>query len=366
MDGPNPIRVCFVAPKAYPLFDPSVQEVFGGAEVDLYLLATELAKDPGFEATMIVGDYGQGPDQTLEGVRIIRGLSFRQSALSTAVSLWKALRRADGQVYFIKTPSPGVPLVALFCKVRGRAFVYRTSSAPQYDRSFRKAHRLLGRAFDWALRRARVVLAQSQEAATALRQDVGLTAVSVIPNGHRLGPVQGGPRDIILWVGRSDPIKKPELFMGLAARMPDQQFVMICQQATGDKDYPGLVECAKAIRNLQFIERVPFDQIDTWFRRAKVLVNTSDPEGSPNTFIQAGQAAVAIASLNSNTDNFLVRYQCGVFAEGSFDRLVEGLRSLLEGDRYLEAGRAARRYVEQTHDIRRIVETYKQVLRSLV
>jgi glycosyltransferase involved in cell wall biosynthesis len=365
-DGSGPIRVCFVAPKAYPLFDPRVEEVFGGAEVDLYFLATELAKDPGFEVTMLVGNYGQDPEQTLEGVRVLRGLSFKQSALSTLVSLWKALRKADGQVYFIKTPSPGVPLLALFCKVRGRAFVYRTSSAPQYDRSFRKAHRLLGRAFDWALRRARVVLAQSQEAGAALKQDAGLTSVSVIPNGHRLGPVQDCPRDTILWVGRSDPMKRPELFIGLAARLPDQQFVMICQQATGDKDYPGLVECAKAVPNLQFVERVPFAQIDSWFRRAKVLVNTSDSEGFPNTFIQAAQAAVAIASLNSNPDNFLVQHRCGVFAQGSVDRLAEGLRSLLEGDRYLEAGRAARRYVEQTHDIRRIAETYKQVLRSLV
>jgi glycosyltransferase involved in cell wall biosynthesis len=360
------MRICFVAPKAYPLFDPRVEEVFGGAEVDVYFLATELAKDPGLKVTMIVADYGQRPVQVLEGVRILRGLSYEQSSVGAAISLWKAFGRADGQVYFIKTPSPGVPLLALFCKRRHKAFVYRTSSSPQYDRAFRRSHRLLGRAFDWALRRAAVVFAQSAEAAEALEQDVGLRKVQVIANGHRLAPLGDCPRDIILWVGRSDRMKRPELFMALAAKFPDQQFMMICQQATADEDYPGLVECAGAIRNLQFIERVPFSEVHTWFRRAKVFVNTSDSEGFPNTFIQAAQAGVPIVSLNSDPDHFLVQHQCGVFAEGSFDRLAEGLRYLLEGDRYLEAGLRARRYVEQTHDVARIVETYKQVLRSLI
>ena len=40
-----PIKVCFIAPKAYPIFNPAIREVFGGAQLDLYLLATELAKE---------------------------------------------------------------------------------------------------------------------------------------------------------------------------------------------------------------------------------------------------------------------------------------------------------------------------------
>ena len=31
------VSVCFVSPKAYPLFNPDCKGVFGGAEVDLYL-----------------------------------------------------------------------------------------------------------------------------------------------------------------------------------------------------------------------------------------------------------------------------------------------------------------------------------------
>ncbi len=57
-DIQSPIRVCFISPKAYPLFNPNVEAVFGGAEVDLYYLATELAKDDSFTVSFITADYG--------------------------------------------------------------------------------------------------------------------------------------------------------------------------------------------------------------------------------------------------------------------------------------------------------------------
>ena len=55
----NPISICFVMPKAYCLFNPEVEGVFGGSEVDLYYLSTELAKDEDYHVSFIVADYGQ-------------------------------------------------------------------------------------------------------------------------------------------------------------------------------------------------------------------------------------------------------------------------------------------------------------------
>ena len=57
----NKIKVCFVCPKAYPLFNETVEGVFGGSEVDLYYLGTELAKDGDFDVSFVVADYGQPP-----------------------------------------------------------------------------------------------------------------------------------------------------------------------------------------------------------------------------------------------------------------------------------------------------------------
>ncbi|MDH7599907.1 MAG: glycosyltransferase family 4 protein [Sedimentisphaerales bacterium] len=354
-----------VAPKAYPVFNTSVEAVFGGAEVDIYFLATELAKDPDLAVTVIVGDYGQDALEMREAVQLVKGIDLSGSQSVAALQLWRALKLANSHVYMIKTISPGVPLVVAFCRVHRRAFVYRTSSGIEYDRAFFQDHPFTGWLFKRALRSADLVLAQTQQAADGLRR-LSLAAVQVVPNAHRLDPLQTAQRDCVLWVGRSDAIKGPQIFIDLARRLPEQQFVMICQKATGDNAYENLVRRAKAIGNLEFIERVPFGQASCYFRRAKVLVNTSRSEGFPNTFIHAWAQAVPVLSLLVDPDSIISREGIGLCACGSIGRLVEGLRWILEDDRYIQMGLQARRYAERTHDIAKVIQIYKRLISGIV
>jgi glycosyltransferase involved in cell wall biosynthesis len=105
---------------------------------------------------------------------------------------------------------------------------------------------------------------------------------------------------------------------------------------------------------------VPFHEIDRYFQRAKVLVNTSSAEGFPNTFIQAGKSSTAILSLKANPDGFLDRFKCGLCANGDWERFVDSLKRLLRENLYMEMGKNARKYVEENHDIDKIIEQYKK------
>jgi len=360
-----PIKICFIAPKAYSLFNPRANDVVGGAEVDLYFLATELAKDGDFAISFITGDYGQQQTETIEAVTLIKGIDFSRGVAANAVRIWRAMKQADARIYMLKTASPGVPLAALFCRLNNKIFVYRTASTVEYDGTYHRQHFFLGRAFDRALRQARVVFAQNASDKAGLERAIG-RGVVVIPNGHCLGPLQQCRRETVLWAGRSDKLKQPEVFVELARNVPDRQFVMICQQATGDKNYGSLVARAKAVGNLKLVEYVPFREIDAYFQQAKVFVNTSRAEGFPNTFIQAGKWATAILSLNVNPDGFLDKHNCGICCSGDRQRLADALRSMLEGSKYLELGGNARSYVEKNHDIKEVAERYKDVFRRLV
>lgn len=355
------IRICMVAPKAYPLFRPETPGVFGGAEVDLFLLGTELAKDPRFAVSFVVADYGQPPEETAGPIRLIRSINFQAPGLLGAVRVWHSLRKADADVYMIKTASPGVPMTAAFCRRFRRAFVYRTAHQEECDGSWIRRHPLLGRGFRWALGRAAIILAQNQNNADDLKRTTGLDSV-VIPNGHPMPPLRPtSNRDHILWVGRSAAFKHPDMFLSLAARFPQERFVMICQEATRGVNYESLRRAAADRSNLEFHDRVPFREIAPFFERAKVLVNTSDSEGFSNAFIQACVHGVPILSLTVNPDLFLTRHSCGIDCGSSPDRLVEGLRFLLEGDRYVDLGKNARAYAERHHDIARIVDRYKEL-----
>jgi glycosyltransferase involved in cell wall biosynthesis len=359
-DASKKIKVCFVAPKAYPIFNPAKGEYFGGAEVDLYYLATEFARDKNFEVSFIVADYGQNDVEIIEGVTVLKSLDFRRSTLDGLLRTWKALSDADADIYVLKCASPGVPLVATFCKIHRRVFVYRLASMLESDGTYIRQHPVLGRLFAWSLRQAKLVFAQNKNDAENLAKTMNISS-HVIPNGHRLPPAQKQSRDIILWAGRDDPVKNPEYFIELAKAIPNERFVMVCQTLYNDRHYEDLISQADKIPNLQFVHHVPFNRIDDYFLRAKILVNTSFSEGFPNTFIQAGKCGASILSFKVNPDGFLDRFVCGLYADGNLEKMIDSLKHLLNNETYLKLGQNGLRYVEQFHDITKIAGQYKDL-----
>ncbi len=361
----NPLSICFIGPKAYGLFDPSVKTGFGGAEVDLYMLATELAKDSTISISFITADYGQPAEQIIENVRLLKSLDFRRPACIGAIWIWAALKKADSQFYLIKTASLGVPLVSSFCRFYRRRFLYRTAHRHECDGTYQKEHLIAGQLFNRALRKATCVFVQNRDDGNELLKTAGVTSI-FIPNGHRIEPAPDTQRDNILWVGRSAAFKQPRRFLELASRFPNEKFVMICRPATGDTEYPKLQKQAAEIPNLTFYTEVNFTEMDRFFATAKIFINTSDAEGFPNTFIQAARTATPILTWQINPDQFLTRHQCGLACGGSMEKLSQGLTFLLENQRYIELGQNGLNYVRQHHDIATIANRYKEILRQIV
>ncbi len=359
----NKIRVCFVMPKAYPLFDTSAEGVFGGSERDLYFIAVELAKDRDYDVHFIVADYGQNKTERMHGVKLIKGLSFRQPAVVSFFRLISAMIKINADIYFHKTISPGVPLIAFVCCLLNKRFVYKTASRVEFDGTYQKDHPFLYRLFRRSLRMASVVT-QNESDRRMLKENMGIES-RVIRNAHSIPAVSRKTCGHILWVGRSVEIKKPRRFLELAGQFPDERFVMICQRATGDDDYESLAGRADQTPNVEFIRRVRPDEIDDYYQRAGVLVNTSDAEGFPNVFIEAGKHSVLILSYAVNPDDFLGKYNCGLCCGGDMQKLRRGLEFLLEDGRYVEIGQNTRKYVEDNHDISKIIEQYKQLFREL-
>ncbi|MCH9022686.1 MAG: glycosyltransferase family 4 protein [Planctomycetes bacterium] len=365
MTTPKIIRVCFVSPKVYPLFNPKVQQPFGGAELDLYLLATELAKDSNFDVSCITADYGQEHTETVEHVTLIKSIDFNRNPLTSARRIWKAMKQANADIYMIKTASAGVPLVAQFCRRHRRGFVYRTAHQRECDGTWRREHPIKGRAFAWALRNAHAVFTQTKTDSKNLLSTLNITSTP-IPNGHRLIPLTEHKKESILWVARSAKPKRPELFLKLARQFPNKKFTMICRKATGDNDYDALKAQATRTQNVRFIPSVPFDQIHSYFLKAKVFVSTSESEGFPNTFIQSCQAAVPILSLLVNPDHFLDRHQCGLCADGDWNGFIEMFERLQNSAVAQALGQNGRDYVKKYHDIQQIVQRYTDIFNEIL
>jgi glycosyltransferase involved in cell wall biosynthesis len=290
------MHVCFVAPLAWPVLsrDPRIA-VVGGAEVQQSILARLLAAH-GHRVSMITLDYGQADPSRIDGVTVHKafapraGLPVVRFLHPRLTAMWSALRRADADVYYVRSTSMWLWLVTEFCRRHGKRSVYAGASDRDFDPDTGGQVRY---ARDrWLFRRglaaADAIVAQNEAQRASCLANHGREAV-VIPSCYPLeGKDASQTADLVLWVGMLHENKRPELFVELARRLPQRRFVLIGGPRPGAQAYYERIRAqAAAVPNLEMTGFLPLPEVEPWFDRARVLVNTSTYEGMPNTFLQA-------------------------------------------------------------------------------
>lgn len=358
------MRVCFIAPKAYPLFNPQVQRTFGGAEVQMYLLARELAKDDAFDVHFIVADYGQDALEEHVGVLVHKAHRLEDGDVARARAFLSTLIGVDADVYVQRSLHPASALVALLCRFSRRRFVYMVSNDIEVDGRY--AHRkgdLYYRVASQVFRLAHTVVVQNSYQEEMLSRR-GTTPV-LLRSSHPIPTtLQQTAKHMVLWVGRIEERKRPEVFLHLAQENSDRSFVMVASEATGKGAYHEKVSrAARAIPNLVLYSYKPFDEIDRVFREAILLINTSEYEGFPNTFVQAAKNATPILSLGVNPDGFLDKYECGFSCNDDFETLNTRLRLLTSDEKlYKRMAENGFRYAKENHDIEKNIKVLHDLL----
>lgn len=371
------LKVCFVNPLGYPLFFPEsgVEERFGGAEIQLYYIAVELAKDKEFSVTTLVEaprneDLGVRSSVRLHGVLPIRPLTnkLRERIPVLSWNYWRALQQVDADVYVQRGGAVLTGEVGLFCRLRRRKFLFMSAHQWDCDRTHQHGHDwLCGRFYNFGLRSADGVLSQSVAHQQLLREHYGLQSRSfniVYPENVRgVNP----DKRTVLWVGRCIEWKRPHLFLEIVKEFPAIDFVIICPHQGGCRRvYEETKKASLQQPSLTFKGRVTFTEIDRYFNEAAVFVNTSIAEGFPNTFIQAARTGTPIVSLSVDPDGLLGTERIGFSCQNDLRVCIERLRSLLLDER-LRTQYAAncRLYFQNNHLISRQIDAFKQTLRSL-
>ena len=366
------MKVCFVSAFAYPLFNPDFKEAFGGggAELQISLIAKELAKDDDWQVNLVVLDWGQPKIETRDGVILHaaykRGRSLANLA-KAVFGLFSTLIRISPDIVVCRAAGVEVGISAVYARLLGKKMVY--SLAATMDLNGEAFKGLRGKIFRLGLFWSHALIAQTKDQIDMLGRYKALAKkpVALIKNSYSLSErTSEVERRFVLWVGRCSPEKRPELFLDLAQSFPGEKFVMIAP-----KNKPRLWEeissRAGKMENLEFIEKVPFKDIGPYFRQAKVLVNTSTSEGFPNTFLQAAENGAAILSLSADPDGFLNARQAGIACGGDTAKLEASLRELLkdEGKRSSLAANSLA-YLRTEHDIEKNIEEWKGFLSKTI
>jgi glycosyltransferase involved in cell wall biosynthesis len=222
-----------------------------------------------------------------------------------------------------------------------------------------------------AVRGAAAVMTQTEQQQEALKQEFGVDS-RVVTNAYDLPSeneiVPHSEREGILWVGSADPHqKKPQRFLHLANALPNIRFNMIAKPIIGDGGcYDRLQSEAQDISNLKFIGEVSPGSIHKYYNQNKVLVNTSDYEGFPNTFLEAWRYETPVLSHSFDIDGLLSSSEVG-FLTGDLDTLIQKTR-LLNQDTELRSqiGSAARQLIKQKFSLDAVTTEYETVFRISV
>lgn len=356
------MKICFIAPKAYQLFNPEVKSTFGGAEVQLSILAKELAKNKTHDINFIVANYEQPDKEKIDNVTIWKALNFQKPFIFQAINILFILNKIKADVYIQRTLTKYSWLIGLLAKIKNKKFVYMVAHDSETDGSHRIQRTAWGRLLTYLnFKLASKIIIQNEYQKNSL-----WTKSYILNSSFDIIKKKNTIKSTILWVGRSEEWKRPELFLQLSKVFPLEKFIIICPPATENKKLANKIEeIAKSIPNLTFEKFVPFNKINDYFEEAKVFINTSTKEGFPNTFLQAMVAQTPIISLKVNPNNFLEIANCGFHCNDHFPTMIEKLTILLSDKHlYHQKSVSGFEYIKKNHDVKNNTEKLLNIINN--
>ncbi|MGH8263597.1 MAG: glycosyltransferase family 4 protein [Steroidobacterales bacterium] len=358
------MKICLVGLDALPVLSPAFrQHAIGGESVQQTLLARALVRR-GHEVSVIVHDHGQPDGFECDGLRVLKayrpeaGWPIARFLHPRWTRLWSALRRAAADLYYTSCAGVQVGMLAMYCKRHGRRFVFRSASDTDCDPSrllvrFARDRRL----YEYGLRRANAILVQSAAQAATLKRCYGLTGRVAGMLIEQPAPTAG--RDIdLLWVSNVRAVKRPDRILALARDLPDLRIHLAGGPLPGEEALFQRVEReARALSNVVFHGRMSYWETSELYGRAQLLVNTSDVEGFPNSYLQAWIRGVPVVTL-IDPDAAIETRGLGI-AVRNFEAMREAIEMFLtDSALWSAASIRCRAFMDRCHREDDVVELY--------
>src|SRR5258706_6647707 len=162
----------------------------------------------------------------------------------------------------------------------------------------------------------------------------------------------------VLWVSNIRKVKRPDRILHLAERMPELKIHMVGGSLTGEEAlFHDVRDAAATKTNVVFHGRLSYWDANQLYDRAKVLVNTSDVEGFPNSYLQAWIRGVPVVTL-IDPDAVIEREGLGIAAK-SPDQIPDAIRRLLrDPNAWNAATDRCRTFMEREHGEEKVLAAY--------
>jgi glycosyltransferase involved in cell wall biosynthesis len=275
--------------------------------------------------------------------------------------MMRVLRRIRPDVIYLQDARAHLGIAARYARLACCTLIWHISSAYQLQgfrlRSLRTVpfDYLDKKMMEYGVRHAHHIFGQAQYEDELLQRTYGRKCDLIVGNWHP-EPLPAGGKDgrvKVVWIANVKPVKRPEVFVDLAARLgslTDAQFIMMGRPA-GGRYQRRLETRMQGVSNLRYVGEMPLEEVNRILAETHILVNTSDYEGFPNTFVQAWLREVPVVSLQVDPDDLLTKEGLG-FHSGDFETLVRDTQRLIADDELrAQMGRRARAYAREHHSL---------------
>jgi len=168
----------------------------------------------------------------------------------------------------------------------------------------------------------------------------------------------------VCFLGRLDPIKRPEVFLQLARLFPEVTFIVMGRARDQRRDHY-LRRKYGQLPNVKFLGLIMNDQEKyKILEKCWILINTSIYEAFPISFLEAAANKCAILSY-VDSEGFVSNFGYKI-KDYSLQEYARGLRYLLENDYWKKLSEKGYRYVKKVHDLNRVVKLHLKIYKSIL
>ena len=355
------MKILFLSSYAHLVLERSTSRVSGGAELQVALLSRELARR-GHDVVIVGGDTGQQDGIVIEGVKIRSGGQFHSgnpaAMLGSIPRICSVIREERPTWVFLLGWTAWMAMIVALRGLLGYRAGFICGLDSELTGDFRRENPLRGGLFEWGVAHCdlRYAMTEHQRALFTKRGwSCAMYRNLILPRAFEQA---GGKNVDFLWVSRCQPVKRPQIFLDLVEAMPGSSFEMVCPREDAEL-WESVAKRAASLPNLRFIEKVPYHEIQSHYDDARIFVNTSEWEGWPNSFIQAGLGRVALLSLVVNPDGIFESFGLGCYAAGDFGKLKSHASFMLADEsRLARMQTESARFVEEMHDNAKETEAF--------
>jgi len=366
-------KICFVSLSSYPLLKDMDLGYIGGAEIQQVEIARELKKR-GYKISFITyGNYCNN-NESFDEIKIFfayeRNHVKDYSILKKAYYIYKKMKEIDADVYYYRAGSPGI--IPLFVKLLNKKIILHIASDAQITsimiNTKNKIEGILAKIGNWLdIKLSDVIISQNKYQKLLLKDKFKIESI-IVNNAFNLPPynINYSKKNYLLWVGTIRSIKQPELFIEIAKQFPEYKCLLIGGIGESPELFEKIKNKSNLIDNLEFKGFVPHNKMFSYYENAILLVNTSKIEGFPNVFLEAWMHYVPVVSLNVDPNGIISKYQLG-YCSKTIKKMFDNIKTILDDNKLLKTlGENGRRYIEENHDIKKIVDQYENIIISLI